>query len=366
MNARAQKTQRSFDCTHGLPLNSALHVPTEGTGKERGLQALRADLESLAKPRITIVRLGAIGDVVNNLPLLNALRDGFPEARLTWVVEPKALPIIKDHRALDHIIIFPRGNLTRGFTRFAHEIRSHGHDLVLDTQRHLKSGLISLFTGCTNRVGFDRRRSKEFNWLMANHHLRTRNEPAVMTEHFLEFAEALGVFPQQPRWDLFIPQAARKSAEELLADVDYPYAVVNLGASKPQKCWPPTHFARLSRDLSDRGLSVVWTGYGADDDRIAGLARAHAGTVTDLVGRTDLKTLAAVLEGARVAVACDTGPMHIAVAVGCPVIGLFGPTDAQRTGPYGYQDFVVRPADGSQNMNAVRVDDVMRSLGRLL
>ncbi len=332
-----------------------------------GFEQIREHLRELARPRITIVRHGAIGDVVNNLPLLNALREGFPDAVLTWVVEPKALPIIDGHTALDRIVVFPRGRVAAGLLGFLRELRSGGHDVVLDTHRHLKSGAVSLASGCRIRIGFDRARANELNWVFASHHLPPQRRPAVMVEHFLDFAAALGVPARQPRWDIFVGDDARDQASRLLASSQRPYVAVNLGASTAEKCWPAASFAALSRRIAERGPAVVWTGSGTTDQGIAAAALAGgAGEVTNLVGKTDLKTLAAILGGAEAVVACDTGPLHMAVAVGRPVVALFGPSDAARTGPYGNLDNVVAPRDGSRDMANVEVDDVMTVLQRLL
>ncbi len=328
--------------------------------------ALPGGLVLGAGSRIAIVRLGAIGDVVNTMPLLVTLRDALPRAQLTWVIEPKSWPILEGHPALDDHVLFPRHEVRRHGAAFVRELRSRRFDVVLDTQRLLKSALVSLASGCRVRIGFDRCRSKEGNWLFATAHLRPREGQAPMIDQFREFATALGCALGPVRWDLPIPSAARQRAESALAGVARPYVVLNLGASKPKNLWAAERWAELTRRIGDElGRPVLWTGGPQDVQRARAAARS-ASPARDLVGATDLKTLAAILEGASLVVSCDTGPMHIAVAVGAPVVGLFGPADPARTGPYGWREFVVLPRDGSRDMRDLAVDDVLASVRRLL
>ncbi len=315
--------------------------------------------------RIAIVRLGAIGDVINTMPLLNALRDALPAARITWVIEPKSLPILEGHRALDDVVVFPRHSWFRGGARFVRELRKRRFDVVLDTQRLLKSGAVSLASGCPVRVAFDRGRSKELNWLLASAWIPPNPRPGVMVEQFREFAAALGLPLSPVRWDVPVGPADRARSARLLAPVASPYLVANLGASKPENLWRAERWAELTRRAGDAlRLPVVWTG-GAQDTPRAEQAAAIDAPARNLVGATDLKTLAAVLEGASLVVSADTGPLHLAVAMGAPVVGLYGPADPGRTGPFGWTDYVVQPRDGSKSMDDLHVDDVLASIERL-
>ncbi|MBK7975564.1 MAG: glycosyltransferase family 9 protein [Deltaproteobacteria bacterium] len=333
---------------------------------EQPVRVLPSGLTLGAGSRIAIVRLGAIGDVVNTMPLLVALREALPEAHLTWVIEPKSWPILEGHRALDEHVLFPRHDLLAQGAAFVRALRARRFDVVLDTQRLLKSAAVSLATGCHMRVGFDRRRSKEGNWLFATAHLPPREGQAPMIDQFREFAAALGLPLGPVRWDLPITEVARERAAAALEGIARPYVVLNLGASKPENLWPAERWAELTLRLGDAlGRPVLWTG-GPQDVERARAAAAHASPARDLVGATDLKTLAVVLGGASVVVSCDTGPMHIAVAMGAPVVGLFGPADPNRTGPYGWLDHVVTPRDGSRDMRDLAVDDVLASVRRVV
>ncbi len=319
-----------------------------------------------ATPRIAIVRLGAIGDVVNTMPLLVALREALPGARLTWVIEAKSWPILEGHPALDEHVLFPRHDVVSQGAAFVRELRARRFDVVLDTQRLLKSALVALATGCRVRVGFDRRRSKEGNWLFATAHLPPRAGQAPMIDQFREFASAIGLPLGPVRWDLPVTDVARERAAAALEGIARPYVVLNLGASKPENLWSAERWAELTRRLGDAlGRPVLWTG-GPQDVERAREAAAHVRPARDLVGATDLKTLAVVLGGASVVVSCDTGPMHVAVAMGAPVVGLFGPADPDRTGPYGWLEHVVTPRAGSRRMDDLTVDDVVLSVMRVV
>lgn len=295
---------------------------------------------------IGIVRLGSIGDVVNTLPLLNRLRAGYPESHIAWVVEEKAAPLLEGHPSLDSLILFPR-NRPRLWPGFVRRLRRAGFDLVLDCQRIIRSGIVTWISGTPHRVGFDRARCKEGSWIFTNHHIPPNDRPGVTLERYLEFADYLQLPPAPVSWNIALDRTDREKALRIIGATGSPPVVVNVGASKPENRWPAGHFSALIAVLKHHWKGpLVLTGGAEDRERAATIARGP--TVQDTSGALSLKELAALLEAAAVVVSCDTGPLHLAVAMGAPVIGLYGPSDPARTGPFGQPDGVIVGRGGPQ------------------
>lgn len=284
--------------------------------------------------RVAIVRLGAIGDVVNCLPLACRLRDGWPAARITWVIAPKAHALVRDHRAVDEFLVL---EVERASTWPAaiRALRERRFDLAIDLQRILKSGLITRATGAPRRLGFDRARCKERNDLFTNETIAPNPAPGVTVAQYLEFADHLALPPQTPRWDLPDEPVEPPAPGELRV-------VVHVGATKPANRWAPERWgalvARLTREL---GATVHLTGAAGERDAIDAVKRAAGVPVRDRAGELSLKRTAGLIRSARLFVGGDTGPLHVAVAVGTPVVAVFGGADPRRTGPFGAPGSVV-------------------------
>jgi lipopolysaccharide heptosyltransferase I len=289
--------------------------------------------------KIGIVRLGSIGDVINTLPLLNRLRAGYPASHIAWVVEAKAAAILDGHPALDSLILFPR-NRPRLWPGFVRRLRRAGFDLLLDCQRIIRSGLVTWISGAPHRVGFDRARCKEGSWIFTNHHIPPNDRPGVTLERYLEFADYLQLPPTPVSWNIALDTTDRQKALRIIGDNGSPPVVVNVGASTPEKRWPAGHFSALIAVLKNHWKGpLVLTGGAEDRERAATIAQGTH--VQDMSGALSLKELAALLEAAAVVVSSDTGPLHLAVAMGAPVIGLYGPSDPARTGPFGQPEGVI-------------------------
>ncbi|MFQ5903770.1 MAG: glycosyltransferase family 9 protein, partial [Candidatus Binatia bacterium] len=149
---------------------------------------------------VLIVLHGSIGDVTRALPLANLIRRGYPKATLVWAIEPAAFPLVEHHPAVDEVILFDRSHWWRNLGSFLKRIRSERFDLVLDLQRHLKSGLISRWSGAPYRLGFHRHDAKELNWLFNNHHIPAAEDGISKLSHYLKFAEFLGIEPHPIEW----------------------------------------------------------------------------------------------------------------------------------------------------------------------
>lgn len=287
--------------------------------------------------RIAIVKLGAIGDVVNSLPCVNRLRDGYPRARITWVIAPLAHALVAGHRAVDEFLVVDvkRSSNWRGIVR---ELRARRFDLALDLQRILKSGVLTRATGARVRVGFDRARCKEGAWLFSTARIPPNPAPGVTVAQYLEFADFLGCPRSAPRFDLpFEPFPPRARGETRVA--------VHIGATKNANRWYPDKWAALcTRLVEECGATLHMTGGANDAAEIEDIV-ARCASIRDRIvvqaGKLSLQQTAGLLATCNLFVGGDTGPLHMAVAVGTPVVALFGAADPARTGPFGAADSIV-------------------------
>ena len=308
---------------------------------------------------ILIVKTSAIGDVTHTLPALNALRRAHPAARIDWVVEEAAADLVRGHAAVDHVYVARRKSWVadlkrlrlgalREFAGFVRELRRTRYDLLVDFQGLLKSSLWVLLARAKRKAGFGRGMDHaEGSYLFLNE----RVPPVDMDVHALErelmLLEQIGVPRGEILFDVPIDDDDRATAEALVApddpaDADRPLVVISPMAHWPTKLWDLDRFAAVADRLVEAGCRVALSGAPADRAALDEVEQAMATTPVRLDGRTTLKTLAAVLEACATLLTTDSGPMHIAAAIGTPVVALFGPTAPWRTGPWGDEHTVLR------------------------
>jgi ADP-heptose:LPS heptosyltransferase len=313
---------------------------------------------------ILIVKLGALGDVINTLPLAIALKEKLA-ARIHWVVAPLSYPLIDKHEAVDRAILFDSRQWASSILSLRRQIRSRKFDFVLDLQRILKSGLICCMASGRRKIGFDRRRCKEMTWALPFERIPAANPQAHMVYQYLEFGRYLGIQDVQLEWRI-------PSEGPVPKNLPSEYVVLNIGATKPANRWTIEGFTSVARMVQQKyRLPSVLTG-GPEDVPMAESIQALAGTaVQNWVGRTSLSGLVHILDASRLVVTCDTGPMHLSVALGKKVIALFGPSDHRRTGPF--HGRVIRgkidcapcnhsSCDSPACMTAIKAEHVLRVL----
>jgi ADP-heptose:LPS heptosyltransferase len=308
--------------------------------------------------RILIIKTGALGDVVNAMPLAMALRRGIPDARISWVVHPLSAPLITAHPAVDEVIVWDRREGARGLAALVRRLRAARFDVALDLGRGIKTALLALASGARRRVAFDRARSRELAWCTGGERLATPPPPPRRTggaprlaslrrdgepgghvvDQCLEFARHLGLPAAPVEFGLAPPAAARAPWPEGTG----PRLAFVVGATKPANRWRTESWTELARLCVERfGARIVLAG-GPGEAEVARAIAAGAGVnLTDATGKTSIGELLALLASADAAVACDTGPLHMAVALGRPAVALFGPADPVRTGPHGHPEAVV-------------------------
>ncbi len=293
--------------------------------------------------RILIVKLGAIGDVVNSLPFVNRLRAAQPRAHITWAIAPLAHSLVRGQRAVDEFLVLDRS--TRGGTRrFLRALRSREFDLTIDLQRLTKSGLITRLSGAARRLGFDRARCKEQSAWFTNEKLAPNAHPGTTLDQYLEFAEHLGLPPAPVTWDLPVEEPPPATGRGT-GSTDGPTVVVSLGASKEANRWPAASWARLCAALhADLKAHIELSGGPQERPTAREVSALAAVPLEDRVGCLSLKQTGGLLAGADLFIGGDTGPLHMAVALGTPVVALFGSSDPARTGPWGQAPGVVQAA----------------------
>jgi ADP-heptose:LPS heptosyltransferase len=329
--------------------------------------------------KILIILHGSIGDVTRALPLVGMIRKGFPQAYLAWAVEPPSFPLVNGYPGVDEVLLFDRRRWFRDFLPFLRRIRSRRFDLVLDLQRHFKSGVISRWSGARERLAFNRRDAKEFNWIFNNRFIAAAGDDISKLDHYLRFAEYLGIEPSPVEWRFALSADEELRVDRQLASVEGSYAALFVGSRWESKQWFPTQIAQCARAIhQSRRLGIVLLG-GNEDRRSADAAVREAGVpVLNLAGKTSLREALGIVARAHVAIGPDTGLMHIAAAVGTPVVSLWGPTSSSRTGPYGFADLAVqgiapcapcylkRCPIGRICMQSIRTEDILERIDRAL
>ncbi len=304
--------------------------------------------------RILIIKPSSLGDVIHALPVLAALRSARPDAHIAWLVSNSFAPLLEGHPLLDEVIRFDRaryGRMTRSlaamrdFWRFVAGLRRGKFDLVVDLQGLIRSGLLGVFSGAPHRLGFAD--AREGAWLFYSRRGRPEPDAEHAVDRNLHLLRAIGIRTTQARFPLGLRADERRDAARLLAqaagEAVRSFTAVVPGTRWDSKRWPAEALGRLVSRMHAAGLGpCVLLGAPADRDFAAEVRAASEAPVVDLVGRTNLRQLAALIDASDRVVCHDSGPMHIAAALGKPTVAVFGPTNPARTGPYSPAAVVVR------------------------
>ena len=300
--------------------------------------------------RILIVLHGAIGDVLRALPLVGRIRAAWPNAHIAWSVEPKSRPVLEHHPWIDELIVYDRKYAPWSFVPFLKKVRGGNFGLVLDLQRHLKSGITSIVSGAGERYGFDASNSKEYNHLFSNHHIAAQPNMRLKLLQYQAFGDALNLPSAPIEFGLTLTDEERNRALAMIRDAPRPLLGVILGSSWPSRLYFPESTAAVIRELahSSNGtapLYPVLLGGPDEKDLAADVMRCLGDTpALNLAGSTTLRDLIAIFRECKAAFGPDSGPMHIAAAVGCPVVSLWGSTAVERSAPWGFDHLTISGA----------------------
>lgn len=307
-------------------------------------QRSRPPLSTLNPRRICLIKPSALGDVVQTLPVLAALRQRWPGAHITWVVKDCFADLLEDHPQLDEIITFQDASKGGAFLpelmRLARILRRQPYDLAIDLQGLLRSGLMALVSGAPRRVGFSC--GREFSTRCYTDIVDIPPTDMPVTQRYWKVVSALGGAPEVPPSIIGVQPWHRQWAVQKLYSLPRPILAIHPGAGWQTKRWPARHFARIAALASHHfGAGIVLIGGPECRDDGRYIAATCLGPVVDLTGGTSLRQLAAVVEQADVVFSGDSGPMHLAAAVGARVVSVFTCTNVVRHAPYGQEHRVV-------------------------
>lgn len=332
----------------------------------------RANRDNHSKDRFLLVRLSSLGDVVHALPAASALRDTFPAARIDWIIDPRWKRLLEGNPDLTEVIAH-NGKSPAGVASSVRKLRGSRYTCAVDFQGLYKSAALAFFSGAPRRVGFQSSYARE-GWVSALYTDRLNPRGAHKVEHNLTLAERVGAKIGKPRFPLAIrvPEeevVTRELNERGITE----FYVLNPGGGWLSKCWPAERYGQLHRRLANRhGWRGVVT-FGPGEESLAQEVIQAAGNPAPVAIPLPLGPLMALLRRAKLVISADTGPLHLASALGTPVVGLFGPTDPARNGPFSEADISVRNprfsittyrrgASYSPAMLSITVDQVMDAL----
>lgn len=298
--------------------------------------------------------MSAVGDAVQVLPVVNALKRAFPPTRISWLVQPNAYSLLAGHPQVDEFVIFDRGDRRRTPGGLAASLRNIGRtsrrlaavarkqpggsfDLVLDLQVYFKAGLLTALTPGRVKLGFDWKRTRDLNWLLTSHHIPPHPDGYAHTQdQYFEFLRHVGVDPEPLTYNLELTPEEQRAKAEFFQTLDRPTCALVVASSDPRKDWGARGYAAVADALyDDFGLQPILVGGGSvREERVAGEILRLARVPVRCCLEEGLRRLLWVLDGSALVISPDTGPLHMARAMEVPVIGLYGFTNPKRSGPY--------------------------------
>jgi heptosyltransferase I len=283
---------------------------------------------------VCLLRLSAIGDTCHVVPVLRTLQHAWPQAQFTWIIGGSEFRLMRLLTDVEFIIVDKRAGLA-GLAALRRELRSRSFDALLHMQIALRASLIAREVRAPLKVGFDRARARELQWLFTNTRIAARAREHVL-DSFFGFPAALGVPQRLLRWDVPLPAEALEHAARLIPDAR-PTLVISPCSSHALRNWRPERYAAIAdHAIARHGMQVLLCGGPSAIERTTGAAieQAARGALVNLIGRDTLPQLLALLKRATALLTPDSGPAHMATMVGTPVIGLYAATNPARTGPY--------------------------------
>ena len=309
---------------------------------------------------ILIVKLSAIGDVIHTLPALNAIRNHYPNANITWLVEEDAASLVIGHKALDRVIVSKRKRWLKALKSlsllstikdvygFIKVLRDTRYDMILDFQALLKSGILIALARGQRKIGFNKGlEHMEHSYMFLNERIPAIDMEIHALTRGMVLLNAIGIPTKEIEYKLPVSNDDCEKVDELMKRHDINgvkfLIAINPVAKWESKLWPKERFARLADMIIDEyDARIIFTGGSEDRHIIQDIMSAMKGRALNLAGHTTLKMLAALYEKTVLVISTDTGPMHLAAAMETPVVAIFGPTAPWRTGPYGSGHRVVR------------------------
>lgn len=295
--------------------------------------------------RILVIKPSSLGDVIHSMAFLKALKDLYPDSSISWVISKNLKGLLEGHPLIDELIIFDKDrwqklrnlfHTVREIAPFILQLRSVSYDIVIDLQGLLRSGLITFLSQGTVKAGFDT--AREGSRYFYNHRIHTRgithavDRYIEVVRYLARHIEAKDDIELQTPLPFPLP-VDEKAVLRLRQTLPQPYAVIAFSARWQTKIWPFEHFAQTIAELPVESVLIG----GKYDKPLADQIMAHSkNRCIDYTGKTGLKELVAIIAGAQAVISNDSGPVHIAAALGTPLVAIYGPTAPEKTGPYGW------------------------------
>ncbi len=292
---------------------------------------------------ICLIRLSALGDTMHALAFVNQLRTGYPRAHISWILEPLPYEIVKHQSVVDEFIVFNPKSGFRAWLDLKRQLRNYRFDLLILPQLSFRSSLTAAMVNAEIKLGFDFRRSRELHWFFTNRHIPA-HPPQHSLDLYFEFLDYLGI-PRKPvEWNLEFTAEEISWREQFFSRFDRPVIAFVAASSNPEKDWSPEGYARVMDHVhTNLGLQPVVVGGPSRREReFADRILECSRTAPVIALEKPIRHTMLQLSGARLVVAPDTGPLHIAVALGIPTVSLYGYSNPRRCGPYRkYADLLI-------------------------
>lgn len=292
-------------------------------------------------PSVCILRLSAIGDVCHAVAMAERIQRQAPDVSLTWIIGKVEYQLVKNIPGIE-FIVFDKSQGSDAFKHLRQAMRNRKFDVLLAMQVAFRANLAAAMIPARKKFGYDWARSKELHWLFTNARISPQRHAHVL-DSFMAFADALALPDSgRPQWPCLVDDSLAAWAKEQIGHLGK-FAVICPAASKPERNWLPERYAAVADYLLEKGVTPILCGGPAAIDRELGLAiESHSDAPgANLIGKTSLLQLLAILQEATLVVAPDTGPAHMATMVNTDVIGLYAHSNPRRTGPYNNLDDVV-------------------------
>ena len=283
---------------------------------------------------VCILRLSAIGDACHVVPIVRTLQQAWPATQLTWIIGRSEARLMRLLEGVEFITVDKRATLG-GFTALRAALAGRRFEVLLHMQLALRASLLSACVPARVKLGFDRARARELQWLFTNARIAARTREHVL-DSFFGFPAALGISERLLRWDLRLPPEAQAYGQQLIPD-GRPTLVISPCSSHPLRNWRAARYAALAEHAIGRhGMRVILAGGPGESERLmaAAIEQSCRVPLSNQIGKDTLPELLGLLARARVLVSPDSGPVHMATMVGTPVIGLYAATNPARSGPY--------------------------------
>lgn len=293
---------------------------------------------------ICILRLSALGDITHMLPVVRSLIHAYPDCRITWIIGKTEFALVDGLENIN-FIIFDKSKGRKAYQELKQQLNGVHFDVLLHMQAALRASLISRMIKAPIKIGFDRQRAADFQWLFSNKRITVKANAHVL-DVFFGFIEALGINERIMQWEPFIPSTAIEFAKQLSSSKKKTLVINPCSSIRKNnyRNWSVKNYAALvDYACIDLGLQVILTGGPSSPEQTMaqGITQYSSSSIINLVGKTSIKQMLAVLSAADVIIAPDTGPLHMGTAVKTPVIGLYATSNPLRTGPYNDLDKVI-------------------------